>query len=84
MAMIYPSEILNNMIHEVEKAFPLETPVFPTSSIRDLIENPDHPDAANRFWTNAGLMFLLYNGTITPSLWVLLQVVLLPIFSRQS
>ena len=32
MAMIYPSEILNNMIHEVEKAFPLETPVFPTSS----------------------------------------------------
>lgn len=53
--MIYPSEILNNMIHEVEKAFPLETPVFPTSSIRDLIENPDHPrmmkgeNAANRF-----------------------------------
>ena len=46
--MIYPSEILNNMIHEVEKAFPLETPVFPTSSIRDLIENPDHPDDEGR------------------------------------
>lgn len=45
MAMTYyTSEILNNMIHEVEKAFPLETPVFPTSNINDLIENPDHPD----------------------------------------
>ncbi|WP_418384411.1 hypothetical protein [Akkermansia sp.] len=48
MAMIYPSEILNNMIHEVEKAFPLETPVFPTSNINDLIENPDYPDDEGR------------------------------------
>lgn len=41
MAMAYyTSEIFNDMIHEVEKAFPLETPVFPTSSIRDLIEIP--------------------------------------------
>lgn len=46
--MIYPSEILNNMIHEVEKAFPLETPVFPTSNINDLIENPDYPDDEGR------------------------------------
>lgn len=49
MAMAYyTSEIFNDMIHEVEKAFPLETPVFPTSSIRDLIENPDHPDDEGR------------------------------------
>lgn len=49
MAMAYyTSEIFNDMIHEVEKAFSLKTPVFPTSSIRDLIENSDHPDDEGR------------------------------------
>lgn len=44
MAMIYPSEILNNMIQEVEKEFPLGNSFFPTTNIRELIGNPDYPD----------------------------------------
>lgn len=54
MAMIYPSEILNNMIHEVEKAFPLETPVFQQVVFAISLKTPTirmmkGENAANRF-----------------------------------
>lgn len=44
----YTRDILASMIQDVEKAFPLKTPVFPTSNIRDLIANPDYPDDEGR------------------------------------
>lgn len=44
----YNRDTLTRMIQEVEREFPLKTSVFPTSNIRDLIENPDHPDDEGR------------------------------------
>ena len=60
----YTHNILTNMIQEVEREFPLETSCYPTSDIRELIDNPDCPDDDAR---ECGTPFLNQRWIDTPA-----------------
>lgn len=44
----YTDQMLIDRMREVEMEFPLVVPPFPTSDIRDIIDNPEHPDEEGR------------------------------------